>query len=367
MIRVLHYGLSENRGGIETYLLKITQYIDKSQFQFDFIDMNVGDAALKKELQDLGSKFYKITPRRTSPTRNKKDLEKLFEEEHFDIFHCHINTLSYILPIKIALNKGCQVIVHSRNAGIAKQIHTMLLHYIHFMQLPREKITMLAVSDEAGRWLFGKKSLYMIVNNGIDINKYCYDDKIRWEYRNTLKISNKKVIGVVGAFLPAKNHVFILEIYKELKRIDPETCLLLIGDGPLKNKIEKKCKQYNLIDVFFLGNRADVNKLYNAMDVLLMPSLFEGFPNVCLEAQTNGLPCVLSDVITKEVAVGDVTYVSLRESAHTWAVILSNSNFNSPKREIQGIKVKEKGFSVECEIKKLENIYQNLVSGSNMY
>lgn len=362
MIRVLHYGLSENRGGIETYLLKITQYINKEQFQFDFIDMNIGDAALKKELQALGSKFYKITPRRISPTRNKKDLERLFEAEHFDVFHCHINTLSYILPIEIALNKGCHVIVHSRNAGAAKQIHTMIFHYIHFIKLPRKQITMLAVSDEAGRWLFGKKSPYRVVNNGIDIKKYLYDDKTRYEYRNALKINNKKVIGVVGAFLPAKNHFFVLKIYKELKKIAPEVCLLLIGDGPLKNNIQKKCKQYNLQDVIFLGIRSDVNKIYNAMDVLLMPSLFEGFPNVCLEAQTNGLPCVVSDVITKEVAVGDVTYVSLHESAHTWAKVLNSIGFNSKKRKIQGIEIEEKGFSVECEIKKIENIYKGLIN-----
>ena len=116
LIKVLHYGISENRGGIETYLYKLWKNIDRTKFHFDFIDTNLGKPCFYDEFREMGSRFFKITPRKKSLYKNKKDLEKLFKEEKFDILHCHLNTFSYIEPIKIALKYKCKVIIHSRNS-----------------------------------------------------------------------------------------------------------------------------------------------------------------------------------------------------------------------------------------------------------
>lgn len=362
MIKVLHYGLSENRGGIETYLYKISTNINKKKYQFRFIDMNIGEAAFKSELKELGCIFHKITPRKVSIRKNRQELEKLFEIEKFDIFHFHINTLSYILPIQIALKNGCKVIIHSRNAGAAHQIHTKVLHYLHYLILPRKKIKMLAVSDKAGRWLFGKNANFRVINNGIAIKEYRFDKGIRTVVRNKLGIEKNLVLGVVGTFLPAKNHKFVIDIFSELQKINDNTCLLLIGDGPLKRACVQMCKGKHLKNVLFLGNRPDVNILYNAMDILLMPSLFEGFPNVCLEAQTNGLPCIVSDVITKEIDVTGVKYISLQDTPKQWAEIINNIKVNNYEYRLSAAdNICSNGFSVTDEMKKLENIYYELM------
>lgn len=363
MLRVLHYGLSENRGGIETYLYKIVSHINKNEFQMSFIDMNIGETALKSELTQLGCCFYKITPRKISILKNYYELESLFKTEMFDIFHCHLNTLSYILPIKLALKYKCKVIVHSRNSGAAYQIHTLILHYFHFLTLPRKKITMLAVSDKAGKWLFGRNTNYTILNNGIESQIYKFDSKIRAKLRKELQIENRFVIGVIGAFLPAKNQIFALRIFSELLKINSKCTLILIGDGPLKKTIETNCK---LDNVLFLGNRTDVNFLYNALDVLLMPSLFEGFPNVCLEAQTNGLPCIVSDVITKEVDLTGMKYLSLNLAPDKWAVYLNEMLLlNNEKRNSAVDIIIEKGFDVTNEIERIERIYIELKETNN--
>lgn len=362
MIKVLHYGLSENRGGIETYLYKITKHIDKKQFEFSFMDTNAGKAALRKELQQEGCKFYDITHRRVSLKRNRMEIQKLFENEKFDILHFHVNTLSYVTPIRIALKNGCKVIVHSRNAGASHEWHTLLLHKLNSLFLPRKKITMIAVSDKAGRWLFGKNANYLVYNNGIEIEKYRFDRIARNKYRHEWKFDDKKIIGVVGAFLPAKNHKFVLDIFEELKKVNPDVALVLVGDGVGRKAIENECVTRELSDVLFLGNRVDVNKMYSAFDILLMPSLFEGFPNVCLEAQTSGLPCLVSDVVTREVAVNDIQYFSLKKSAKEWALACDKTSVTDFKKRLKcADKVAQEGFSVDSEIQRLENLYKVLL------
>lgn len=361
MIKILHYGISENYGGIENYLYKLAQNINKYKFQFNFLDTNIGEPAFKEELLSLGCKFYKVTSRKKSYFLNKKELEELFYKEKFDILHFHVNTLSYIMPIKIARKYNCKVIIHSRNAGAALKLHTWLLHTINAYVLYDKNLKLLAVSEKAGKWLFKKNQVYEIINNGIDINKYIYNDEIRKKYRLKMGIENKKVIGVVGAFLPAKNYEFILKIYEDYKKIDKNIALFLVGDGYLRRKIEKMIEDKDMKDIYILRGRKDVNLLYNIFDIFLMPSIFEGFPNACLEAQVSGLPCVISKNITKEIGIVDVKFLELSLSSKEWAKELDKTIIkNGEERKKSAEIIRKRGFSVEREIKKIEKIYLEL-------
>lgn len=360
MVRILHYGLSQNRGGIETYLNKLWTNINKKKFHFDFIDTNLESPCFYEEFSKLGSKFYKITNRNISISKNKLELQELFNRESFDILHCHLNTLSYIEPVKVALNHGCKVIVHSRSAGASNSLITNVLHHYHSLILPKNNIKMVAVSTLAGNWLFGKNTDYQVINNGIDIDKFKFNPRDRERIRKELGVEDKFIIGNVSTFLPVKNHTFIIDILDEVIKKNNNVILFLVGNGPCKEEIINYVRRKNLGDyIKFLDTRSDISSLLSAMDYFLFPSLYEGFPNAVLEAQTSGLPCLISDVITDEVVVSmDCKQLSLKLASTEWASAILNSK-QVQDRSLYSDLVRSLGFSVEEEIIKVETLYQD--------
>jgi len=274
------------------------------------------------------------------------------------VVNFNINTLSYIEPINAALRHGCKVIVHSRNAGASKSIITNVLHHIHSVILPKDKIKMIAVSDLAGKWLFGKNTEFQTINNGIDIDKFRFNREKREKIRREMKIEDKYIVGNVGAFLYAKNHRFLVKVFYELVQKKPEAVLLLIGTGSMKEEILNLVNEMGLQQkVYFLGRRTDVSDLLSVMDCFLFPSLYEGFPNAVLEAQCSGLPCVISDNITDEVVLAEnCIKLSLNLSLQQWANKLLNME-GYQNRNFASEILKKSGYSVKEEIKKVESVY----------
>lgn len=362
MIRVLHYGLSTNTGGIETYIQKLWNNINKFEFHFDFIDETLAKPSFHDEFIEMGSKFYKITPRSISMSKNKKDLKDLFENETFDIVHCHLNTLSYVQPILAALKFGSKVIVHSRSSSASNSLMTNSLHHLHSLTLPKNKIKMIAVSDLAGKWLFGKSARFETLNNGIDIEKFRFNKEKRRKIRNELNIDDQFVLGHVGAFLPVKNHKFIIRVFNELRKYRPNSALILIGKGPMEEEIIQLVKDMGIEKkVIFLGRRADISDLLSGMDCFLFPSVFEGFPNAVLEAQCSGLPCLISDTITSEVAISkNCIRIPLNLSVQQWVTNILNITTYKDRSCGSDI-LKNYGFSVEEEINKIESIYKSVL------
>lgn len=323
----------------------------------------------------MGCEFYKITPRRVSYTKNKKDLEKLFDEQNFDILHFHVNTLSYIEPVLLALKKKVKVIVHSRNAGAAGSQLTQMLHKINKfrLQLLTDKVVKISVSKLAGEWLFGKKSDFSVYNNGINLEKFRFLTDERKKLRQELNIKDSTfLLGNVGAFVPAKNQEFAVHVLKAVIESGVDAKLLLIGDGKLKERVKNLVTILKLSDkVFFLGNREDMPNLFSALDLFLFPSFYEGFPNAVLEAQACGLPCLISDKITREVVIDndavkqlpiDITCQDewLQQSMN----YLNKTFFSSDigfERKSAWQKLKDAGFSDVEEVKKIENLYSNIL------
>ena len=369
MIRVLHYGLSPNRGGIENYIYKIWSNIDKGEFHFDFADEWSGRAYYRKELEEDGCSFYDITQRRISLRKNRCDWMRAIGESKADIVHCHLNTMSYDTPIRCAMKSGVKIIVHSRNSGGKSSLFTQSMHRINRAKYSGYDFGRLAVSRKAGEWLYGNGKSFTVINNGIDTAKYRYSDEKREKLRKELGIGNDTfLIGNVAAFLDAKNHGFLIDIFNRILKINRNSMLVLSGEGPLRLQIEQKIQSLGIGDnVILTGNRPDIPDLLCALDVFVMPSKYEGFPNAVLEAQTSGLRCFISDVITDEVDAGFCEYLPLQEDAMFWAEKIIEyydlCKYGTAGR-VEAFKiVDDAGFSVRDEIKKLEQIYRDTVKG----
>lgn len=362
MIRVLHYGLSTNTGGIESYLLDLTRTIDRARFQFGFTHVRDGVPCYRDELTSMGAEFFPVTPRRASPRRNRSDLDDLFRRERFDILHCHLNTLSYVEPIRAALRHDCRVLIHSHNSGAKRSLVTNALHWFHFLTLPRKRVKMVAVSRLAGEWLFGKSAEFTVINNGIDVDKFRFNELARQELRKQLQIEDRLVVGSVAAFLPAKNHPFLLRVFQAVLQHRSDAVLLLVGGGPLEASVRELAAELGIAEsVRFLGRRGDVPALLSAMDVLLLPSLFEGFPLAVMEAQAAGLPCVISDAITDEVVVSDYCQrLPLSWTPETWAERLLEAG--PEHREAAADRLAGSRHSLDGSVHSIEQLYEGLLA-----
>ena len=361
------FGLSSNRGGIETYLLKIWSNIDHERFHFNFIDVT-GDnnyPCFYKELLEQGATFYKVTPRRESPIKNYDDIAKLFSEHHFDILHFNVNTLSYIYPVTMALKHHCKVIIHSRSSNASGNYVSVLLHFINRKRLSNKEIKRIAVSHKAGQWLFGNMH-FDVYHNGVDTRRFRYIPSARKDIREKMKCSDCFVIGHVGALLPVKNHLFMIEVFKKLLIKMKDVKLWFIGDGPLRSELETLITENDLNDrIIMFGVRSDLPELYSAMDMLWLPSKYEGYPNVVLEASCSGLPCLISKSITNEVLIGQYGYsLPLDSDIQHWVdKIIEISDIDTSRREEAFRVIEDKGGSVYSEISRIENLYENTVNG----
>ena len=200
------------------------------------------------------------------------------------------------------------------------------------------------------------------MNNAIDTDLFKYNETVRKEVRHELNIGdNQLVIGHVGRFDLQKNHQFIIDIFHELHNMNKESVLILVGTGKLIDQIKEKVKELHLEDsVMFLGVRSDVNRLMQAFDAFLFPSLFEGLPVTLVEAQAAGLPILMSDSIPKDcIITNQIKSLSLDLSAQEWALSLLSEVKNFYRKDTSDL-IKEAGFDICSNAHWLEKKYEEL-------
>jgi len=373
-VRIAHIVGKMSFGGAESVVLNYFRNIDREKTQFDFIVLEESDLPCKSEIESLGGKII-IIPSYNKILSHLKELKRVFKENNYKVVHSHINTLS-VLPLCIAKMCGIKIrIAHVHStAGKAQPVRNIIKYILR----PFSKIfptNYFACTKYAGNWLFGERAFTekgVVINNAVDVEKFKYDENIRTELRQKLKIENKFVIGHVGRFVKVKNQGFIVDIFNEIQKENNNSVLLFIGDkyGSTGDKYastfeELKCKVKNLNledKVIFLPPRTDIYKIYQAFDLFLFPSLYEGLGMVLIEAQIAGLPCIASDVIPVDAKISDlVTFLSLNETAGYWAK--KCLEFSNIKRKNYIDEAKKSGFDIVEEAKKLEKIYTSYIEG----
>ena len=351
-------------GGVEAVVMNYYRHIDHSKVQFDFICDDDSTNIPYDEIEKLGGKVILIPPYQ-KVFKYQKELRRVLRDGKYKIVHSHINTLS-VFPLYAAKKVGVPVrIAHSHSTTNKKEWKKNLLKQVLRPFSKKYATNYMCCSELAGRWLFGDKAYdegkVYLLNNAIDLDKFKYDKKIRDKKRKELGIKEDTIVsGHIGRFVAQKNHTFLIDIFNQFHKKEKNSILLLAGQGPLQEEIKNKVRELGLDDsVRFLGQRNDANELYQAFDVFLLPSLYEGLPVVGVEAQASGLLCFFSDDMTKETKVLDSTvFMSLSNTAEEWTGEIL-TNLKDYKRINTKNEVSDNGFDIEIEARKLEKYYIN--------
>lgn len=364
-VRIAHVIGKLNAAGVEAVVNNYYRNIDHSKYQFDYIIDADSSFEPPQELIDMGARYYVVPPYQNLLV-HMKALIRLFKKNEYKIVHSGMNTLA-VFSLCAAWIAGVPVrINHNHSTASKGETKRNILKYILRPFAKLFATDYVACSYYAGEWMFGKKSMQCgevtVFNNAIDLSRFKYDETIREKKRLELEINDKFVIGHVGRFCFQKNQEFLIEIFEEVHKQREDTVLMLIGIGETVDQIKDLVKKKDLQDyVLFLGARSDVNELYQAMDVFVLPSRYEGLPVVGVEAQASGLPCVFSTSMTDETKMtGVAQMISLDKDITFWAQqVLECANM---VRKDTCEEIKKAGFEIETEAKKLERFYKERLS-----
>ncbi|EJR65189.1 hypothetical protein IIO_01373 [Bacillus cereus VD115] len=360
--RVLHIVSAMDRGGAEALLMNVYRNIDREIVQFDFVSHKSEECDYDKEIIALGGKIHRISSLgQVGPFSYIKELVKVMSSNQYVAAHAHTDYQGGFVAIaaKIAGIKIRICHSHSNNWPMGSGIKgKVLLSFLRTI-IAYAGTNYCACSVESARFLFSKNidnSKVKIMKNAIDTNQFVNaniqdSNKVRDEFDIPVE---KNVIGHIGRFSESKNHKFILKVFNEVLKYNPNFMLVLVGDGPLQDTIELESKRLGIYEkVRFLGVRKDIPRIIRMFDVFLFPSLFEGFGIVALEAQCAGVPCVVANTITKNIdmGLGIISFVSLDENLKTWSAeiqrILEKEKLNT---EIIADTISKLGFDIKGNI-----------------
>lgn len=352
-IRILNIVPNMRSAGIENFIMNVYRNVDRSKVQFDFIVHNQEKKIFDDEIEKLGGKIYRFTYKDDKNLiKYIKDLNVFFKQhKEYKIVHGHMQSM---MPLYLYIAKKNKIpvrIAHSHNGDYEKTLKGFVLHIFSRFTKYQSSVNW-ACSEVAGKYLFGKKR-FEVIPNAIDIERFEYNEIIRKEVRQELNLENKFVIGHIGRFELQKNHNFLIDVFNEVQKEKKDTVLILIGEGSMEQKIEEKVEKLKINDkVMFLGLRKDINRLYQAMDCFVLPSLYEGLPVVGIEAQYADLPCVFSSNITKEVKILDNASFEDIERLEEWKnkILQMIINQDVCRKKVQNTKFDIKKISNEmCE------------------
>lgn len=360
-IRVLHILQRMEAGGIQAFLMNLYRNIDRSKVQFDFLVEYQEKQFYDDEIEKMGGRIYRSSIHNDyNIVKFNRFLDEFFRmHNEYKVVHVHAYTIGYFC-LRAASRAGVPVrIAHAHTKGI-----------IHDKKYPLKKIMkmlysayatdLFACSEEAGRYFFGNKA-YSIIKNGIDPKKFIANAETRKCMRQSLEVENQLVIGNIGRLHESKNQTFLLHLFAVLHESHPHAALLIVGAGPLEKKLKEESRRLNLTNsVQFLGNRKDIPQLMQAMDVLVMPSLFEGLGIVAIEAQAAGVPAVCSTGFPPDIEITSlVTRKELSAPMQSWAeAILRQAN--NPTRHTDTFKtIVDAGFDIKNTAQIIQKYYIN--------
>lgn len=343
-------------GGLASVMMNYWRAMDKSGLSFDFASTNVIDALLSDEISKEECRYYQLPPRKQALIYFNT-LRKLCNG--YDVVHVHANSATSVLELMAAKMAGVPKRIHHNHTS--KTQHPLLskLLYPLFKSTYTDAV---ACSEPAGEWLFGKDK-FVVLPNAIDIDKFKFDPQARKLIREEFKIKKDDfVVGHIGKFMDAKNHEYLIKVFAVYHSNHPQTKLMLVGDGGWRSKVEGWVAQSGCADAIILaGVRSDIPAIVQAFDVFVFPSIYEGLPLTVLEAQSSGLPCIISSNVTKAVDIGrDVIMKDLVDGIESWATAIDRFDYSMSREERSSQNQKlitEANFNIKSEANKLLNIY----------
>lgn len=351
-----------NRGGIESYMMNYYRNFDRNKIQIDFVSIGMQKSVYDDEIESLGGKIYYVPKKSRNYLGYINSLRNIFKSGNYKIVHTHMDAMGMTV-LKEA--KKCKIpvrIAHSHNTKhLTNNFIKLKINEYARKNINKYATHMFACSDLAGKWLFGE-SVYNqgrveIVRNAIDIDKFIYDKNKRYNLRFKYGISNDEiVIGHVGRFDYQKNHEFIVDFFAKLN--SNKYKLILVGDGHLKEKIKMKIRDKAIKNnVIIIDSCDNVNELYNIFDIFILPSHFEGLGIVAIEAQVNGIPCIVSSNVPKEVKISEhIEFLSI-ENTEPWCKMVDKCIEKNKSRIIDSEFVTNRGYNIKFEAKKMQEKY----------
>lgn len=355
-----------DRAGAETMAMNYMRNIDRNIIKYDFLINRPEKSDYEDEIEKLGGTVYHMSSLYPNNIfRYQKEFrEFLTEHPYYQVIHSHLEERSYF-AFKIAAQMGIPVrICHGHSHPTRFNIKLPARYFLKFIM--RKYYThAMACSRDVARWLFGEEGAKkaMIMKNAVDTSLFRRDVDAEKEIREEFGIEDKLVIGHVGRFVKEKNQKFLVDIFSEIHRRNPDSVLLLVGGGEnraesrYKEKIKERVQEMRLeSSVIFAGVRNDIERIMQTFDVLVMPSISEGFPVTLVEAQSIGIRCVVSDEISPSCNLsGNVEFFPLELRASVWAGRILKL-LSQPVTE-SSYKVVDKGYDVRSSVRKLQKFY----------
>ena len=358
-IRILHavpsLGLAN---GVAAMLMNWYREIDRSKVQFDFLVCYERDKNHSQEIKKLGGRVYTLPSPRRHPIRFISSARKVFKEGNYSIFHSHVTQYNFFFFPLARIYGVNKIILHSHNPKYSDSKIKGFFAALMLACVKNMADIKAACSEKAGDFLFGKGAQYEVLNNAVDCKKFAFNPQKRAEIRAKLGLGESDlVLGHIGRFCEQKNQLFLLDIFADLLKRNPNCKLIMAGMGPLEQATKEKAKTLGVDkNTLFMGVYDKPEELYQAMDIFVLPSLYEGLGLVAVEAQAAGLPCLLSDTIPKQVALLNTKLLPLGQ-ADLWADNIINIA-ESLKREDLSEKIAQAGFGIESIINKLNDFYE---------
>ena len=366
MIRILHSVSNMDRAGIETMLMNYYRHINREEVQFDFLCNKTKPGAYDDEIKKMGGRiFYTPGLNPFKYFKYLKYMKKFFADyPEYKIVHAH-NGAFIVYPLYAAKrNKIPTRISHVHSASFTLDFKWPLKVFCK-PWIPFCATHKWACGRDAAKFYYGEKAVKkgqtLVIKNAIEIDRFLFNEKKRKEIRKKYNLQNKLIIGHVGRFDKQKNHLFLINVFNDVYKHNKEAMLLLLGEGSLMNEIKNRVKELGLEKkVLFIGNVDNVNEFYQAMDVFVLPSIWEGLPVVGIEAQTADLPCVFSDDITRETTILSSTkYLNRKDSIEKWSEAILNAK--KQNRIDRSEEVKAAGYDIETESRKLADLYKKMM------
>ncbi len=364
-IKVLQVIGGLNRGGAETMLMNIYRIIDK-KYKFIFLtytkDNKIGD--YEQEILNNGDQIIKLNLKRVhNPITFFMDLKKIIKKEKFDCIHCHTLFNSGIVMLVAKMNHIPVRIVHSHSSGIMKENNVVNKLYFGISRFLINKCCTirLACNRISGTYLYGKNQRFIILKNGIDLNKFSPFTKPAYLIDEHLENRQALKIAAISSFYEVKNHTFMIKIAKCLKEMNIEFTLFFVGRGPLEEKLHNQVEEYGVQDkVLFLGVLENVHEFLPALDLILMPSLYEGIPVSLIEAQASGVPAIISNRIAKDVdlGLGLIKFLEIECEPEKWAKEIVDFHVEKLRAEEIQRKVQMCGYDVRDNVSMLSSLYE---------